>query len=317
MIHDLSLNDAVRASSKPKPGLKTRLGRFLGLAEEVAPIPDAPCPAEADDQPGIEALAAALADLIASAQSRVDGAALLIGKSAEEAHAYRHALATNARRLDETAKSTDVAAALIEVTRSMIDRTRGAEERLRVMGTELQTLQRDLEDARESAERDALTGLPNRRALEGALREAVAAARRCDHALSLAFCDIDHFKQLNDRHGHACGDRVLRLVGDCLSSGAGDDLFVGRQGGEEFVMLFNGVGAAEAAVRVDAIRADLCGRTLRSRTNDQPLGTISFSAGVAMLDDGEDGEDLLRRADRALYRAKHNGRNRVEIDRPE
>lgn len=317
VIHDPDLASAVRAPSIPKQGLMTRLGRLIGLVEEDEPVRRLaiePEPVVAE-QPAIEALAVALAELIASAQSRVDGAATLIGKSADEALAYRHALTSNADMLDEATSSTNVAAALIEVTRSMIERTRGAEERLRAMGEELQTMQRDLEDARECAERDPLTGLPNRRALEAALTQAVETARRANDVLSLAFCDIDHFKALNDTHGHAVGDRVLRLVGDCLTDGADESVFVGRQGGEEFVMLFQGVGAEEAAVKVDLIRAKLYGRTFRSRTDDAPLGNISFSAGVAMLQAHEDGDDLLRRADAALYRAKNHGRNRVEIDR--
>jgi diguanylate cyclase len=204
---------------------------------------------------------------------------------------------------------------LIGVTRTMIARARGAEERLRSMGQELQAVQRDLADARQSADHDQLTGLPNRRALEAALVKAVEGAKAADRALSLAFCDIDHFKRLNDTHGHALGDRVLRLVGDCLSDGAGPDAFVGRQGGEEFVMLFDGVPLEEAAARVDAVRADLAARDFKSRTNETPIGRITFSAGVAALRSDEEGDDLLHRADEALYRAKDAGRNRVEIDR--
>ena len=269
----------------------------------------------ADDQPGIEALACVLAELMAAAQTRVDGAAVLVGRSADEAQAYRDAIASEAEAIDMTGLPANAASALIEVTRSMIERTRAAEERLRAMGEELSVLQQDLTEARACAERDPLTGLPNRRALEAALAHAVTGARNLNAALSLAFCDVDHFKQINDRHGHALGDRVLRMIADCLSDGAGDNVFVGRQGGEEFVMLFEGVGAEDAAIRVDAIRARLASRTLRSRTDDQPIGTVTFSAGVAMLAEDEGGDGLMRRADNALYRAKRSGRNRVEIDR--
>jgi diguanylate cyclase len=180
---------------------------------------------------------------------------------------------------------------------------------------ELETVQRDLADARQSAEHDQLTGLPNRRALEAALKRAVETARAADQALSVAFCDIDRFKRLNDTHGHALGDRVLRLVGDCLADGAGAGAFVGRQGGEEFVMLFEGVCLDEAAARVDAVRAELANRDFKSRTNETPIGRISFSAGVAELRADEQGDALLQRADEALYRAKNDGRNRVEIYR--
>ena len=110
------------------------------------------------------------------------------------------------------------------------------------------------------------------------------------------------------------GDRVLRLVGDCLSEDADDRTFVGRQGGEEFVLLFEGLPVIEAAARVDAIREALSRRTLRSRSDGTPIGRVTFSAGVAALNGQESGEDLLHRADVALYRAKEGGRNQVVID---
>ena len=208
-----------------------------------------------------------------------------------------------------------MAAAIIEATQAMLTRTLQAEERLRSMGADLARLRQDLDEARALSECDPLTGLPNRRALDKALQAAVAGAEAAHSALSLAFCDIDHFKALNDRHGHAVGDRVLRLVGDCLADGGGKDVFVGRHGGEEFVMVFEGLGAEQAALRIDTIRGQLATRALRSKTDDSSIGSVTFSAGVAMLREGEGGYDLLHRADRALYRAKNKGRNRVEIDR--
>lgn len=312
MYHD---RDISSATPIPQPGLFRRLGLTLGLIEEEeVDVEGPPPPSPEPENPGIEQLSCMLAELIAAAQERVDGAASLVGRSADEAQAYSAALADGARAIDTSDLPVSVAAALIDVTRTMIDRTRGAEERLRDMGNELATLQKDLADARECAERDPLTGLPNRRALENALAKAVATAQATEIALSLAYCDIDHFKQLNDVHGHAIGDRVLRHVADCLSDGLGDDVVVSRFGGEEFVVVLEGIPLAEASTRVDAIRERLASRTLRSRTNDKPIGTISFSAGVTSLRAGETGEELLDRADKALYKAKRSGRNRVEVD---
>lgn len=275
---------------------------------------DEPLPAAPEPGGEIENLTRLLEELIATAQTRIDGAVLLVGRSADDAEAYREALSVEAEALVGAHAGEQVTAALIGVTRTMIARARGAEERLRAMGEELESVQRDLADARQSAEHDQLTGLPNRRALEAALQRAVETSRAADQALSLAFCDIDHFKRLNDTHGHALGDRVLRLVGDCLSEGAGTGAFVGRQGGEEFVMLFEGVRLEEAAARVDAVRAELAHRDFKSRTNETPIGHITFSAGVAALRPGEMGDSLMQRADEALYRAKNGGRNRVEMD---
>ncbi|HWI85981.1 MAG TPA: GGDEF domain-containing protein [Sphingomonas sp.] len=262
----------------------------------------------------LAALATQLADLIAAARERLDGVVESVDNSAAEAADYRRALNDGATALDAHRLHNDAVQALVEVTRAMIERTETAEQRLRATNVELRTLQQDLSVAQESAERDPLTGLLNRRALEEGLKRAIVTARRADAALSVAFCDIDNFKRLNDVHGHSVGDRVLRLVGDCLSEDADDRTFVGRQGGEEFVVLFEGLPVIEAAARIDAIREALSQRTLRSRSDGIPIGRITFSAGVAALNGGEDGEALLHRADQALYRAKESGRNQVVID---
>jgi diguanylate cyclase len=268
----------------------------------------------ADELVDLAVLASQLSDLIQSARDRLDGAVDMVDRSANEAADYGRALDASAKAIDAQKLPKDTVAALLTVTRQMIDRTETAEKRLRSTNGELRALQRDLSVAQESAERDPLTGLLNRRALEQALNRAIDTARRADSALSVAFCDIDHFKRLNDVHGHAVGDRVLRLVGDVLAEDADDRTFVGRQGGEEFVVLFEGLPVIEAAARIDAIREALSERTLRSRSDGTPIGRVTFSAGVAALSGPETGEDLLHRADQALYRAKEGGRNQVVID---
>ena len=320
MFHDRIPAEPQDQSGKPKGWLRA----LLGAKDEVAVAPrellDPPAPASDPDIIGsgqlvdLAMLATQLADLIAAARERLDGAVTMVDRSADEAADYGRVLSAGAKSIGAQKLSDEAVQALLEVTRQMIERTETAEQRLRATNGELRALQRDLSVAQESAERDPLTGLLNRRALEQALTRAVDTARKAEAALSVAFCDIDHFKRLNDVHGHAVGDRVLRLVGDCLSEDADDRTFVGRQGGEEFVVLFEGVPVIEAAARIDAIREALSQRTLRSRSDGTPIGRVSFSAGVAALSGHETGEDLLHRADQALYRAKEGGRNQVVID---
>jgi len=320
MFHDRIPSQSGDQSAAKRKGW---LRNLFGVDEDAVANPpqllDPPAPAEtdiigADELVDLAVLATQLAELIQSARDRLDGAVEMVDRSADEAADYGRALSASARALDAQKLPKDTVQALIDVTRQMIDRTETAEKRLRSTNGELRALQRDLSVAQECAERDPLTGLPNRRALEQAMVRAVDTARRADAALSVAFCDIDHFKRLNDVHGHAVGDRVLRLVGDCLSEDADDRTFVGRQGGEEFVLLFEGLPVIEAAARVDAIREALSRRTLRSRSDGTPIGRVTFSAGVAALNGQESGEDLLHRADVALYRAKEGGRNQVVID---
>ena len=300
--------------AQPGPPRKERPGwlRSLFSREPDAVAETGPTLIDPTETADLADLAAQLSALIASARGRLDGAVAMVDRSADEAAAYGQALAVEADAIDRSEAGT--VGALVTLTRAMIERTADAETRLRATKSELATLQQELSVAQETAERDMLTGLPNRRALAQALTGAVDRARAADSALALAFCDIDNFKRLNDVHGHAVGDRVLRLVADCLAEGAGEGAFVGRHGGEEFVLLFEGLSALDAAARTDTIRAGLAARVLRSRSDGSPIGSVSFSAGVAGLTGAESGEALLHRADTALYRAKQDGRNRVVID---
>ncbi|KKC25958.1 GGDEF domain-containing protein [Sphingomonas sp. SRS2] len=252
--------------------------------------------------------------LIDQAHQSMTLAASLVGQSRTDAKAYGSALDKGAGALDAGGESATRALGLmVELTRTMIDKTQNAERRLAEMGTQMESLQGDLAEAQAVAESDPLTGLANRRAFQSRLVRAMAQAQAEGTPLSVAFCDIDHFKKINDNFGHDTGDRILKMVADALTDGAGEDAFVGRFGGEEFLILFDGIMARRAAMRVDEIRDELSGRHLVSKTNGEPLGTVTFSAGIAQLLPGEADGDMLRRADEALYNAKNGGRNRVII----
>jgi diguanylate cyclase (GGDEF)-like protein len=157
---------------------------------------------------------------------------------------------------------------------------------------------------------DPVTGIANRRAGDEALAREVARARRSGAPLSLVLFDIDHFKNINDRAGHAVGDRVLRGISDILSaSQRGSDLAM-RWGGEEFLVLLPDVGLAGARAFAERVRENVQNLTIGD------TGRITISAGVAELQRDEDATAALARADASLYRAKANGRNRVECDDP-
>jgi diguanylate cyclase (GGDEF)-like protein len=158
------------------------------------------------------------------------------------------------------------------------------------------------------ARRDRLTGLLNRRAFDEAIAEALARRRRLNENVAVLMLDIDHFKQINDRHGHAAGDEVLRAVATELVSSMREIDRVFRVGGEEFVVLLHDAnqGAAEAAA--ERVRAAIAARPVTVDGRDIP---VTVSVGVAVARVAADG--LLRAADSALYRAKIDGRNRVAM----
>lgn len=175
-------------------------------------------------------------------------------------------------------------------------------------------IEEELEDARNRAEHvsrtDRLTGLWNRYHFEAQAKLEIERSIRYGYAISLLMLDIDHFKRVNDYHGHFVGDDILRQVAQCASESMRASDLLCRWGGEEFVALVPGT-AAEAAKAAENLRKCI-------EQHDFPkVGKTTISIGVAKLREAEDMSDWMRRADSALYRAKSNGRNRVEKEAPE
>lgn len=204
-------------------------------------------------------------------------------------------------------------AQVIDLSRTMLARIEQVETAMARSQEETERLRENLAKARMEADVDHLTGLPNRRAFERRLVSASLEARAKGEPLAIAFCDVDRFKLINDRHGHAAGDRVLCAVATTLNEHAGDACFVARHGGEEFVLLFYGMDKDTARAKLDAIRRAQAARQLMNRENGQPFGRVTFSGGVAEVTEDTDTRSALARADAALYRAKEGGRNQVVV----
>jgi diguanylate cyclase (GGDEF)-like protein len=168
---------------------------------------------------------------------------------------------------------------------------------------------RNLAVAERQASTDALTGLPNRRAVQDALTRMSARATRGGTPLAAIALDLDHFKNINDRFGHDMGDTVLAHVGALLSGTVRDSDLVGRIGGEEFVVLAPETDVSGALVLAETLRSAVAAIAISGLERD-----VTGSFGVAVLPDhAAGGAELLRLADRALYAAKGGGRNRVEV----
>lgn len=168
-------------------------------------------------------------------------------------------------------------------------------------------------DARliELASTDPLTGLLNRRTLMSEAERRVEEARRYKQPLSFLMLDIDNFKNLNDEHGHLVGDQVLQAVAEVALKCARRTDYVGRYGGEEFMLVCPGVDANEASHLAERIRAET--ECLQGR-NDLPATPVTVSVGVAeMPDETYTVRDLIAAADHCLYQAKAAGRNRVVL----
>jgi diguanylate cyclase (GGDEF)-like protein len=159
------------------------------------------------------------------------------------------------------------------------------------------------------ARRDPLTGMRNRLSLQEHAEIEMLRASRSRQALSIILFDLDHFKQINDRHGHQAGDAALKAVADCVRTvmRSSDQAF--RFGGEEFLVLLPGAAASQAAAVAERFRTELARIEIELEACTLRL-TASF--GVVEWRAGEESwDDLVRRADQALYQAKHGGRDQV------
>lgn len=195
--------------------------------------------------------------------------------------------------------------AIAEMVATMIERSSRTEQQLAKAAKQIEDLRQEVETAKGDAHHDSLTGLSNRRGVLAHLTGLSPNARPF-----LAICDIDRFKTVNDRYGHVVGDRVLKLVASSLKESCGTN-FIARWGGEEFIVIFDAdVQADDAFALLDKAREDLAARKVKLRATDEPLGVLSFSAGIAPF--GEHSLDqAIAAADALLYEAKAKGRNQV------
>lgn len=176
---------------------------------------------------------------------------------------------------------------------------------------ELSQIRVSLDHAEKRARTDVLTGLPNRLAFEEFFRNAQATALETGRPLSVLMIDVDHFKRFNDDFGHGVGDQVLRLIAKVLRDRVRDQDLPARYGGEELIAVFPNSDLQACVVVAESIRSLIADRKITRRSSGEVLPGISVSIGVAQLKDGESMTDLVERCDKALYKAKGAGRNRV------
>ncbi len=176
----------------------------------------------------------------------------------------------------------------------------------------IENLRSNLAEANDKALRDPLTSLGNRRFFDQKLEQALVEAPE-SIGLSLVMCDIDRFKAVNDKFGHPVGDMVLKLFSEILSNNIKGRDTVARVGGEEFAIIFPQTSPADAVAVADQIRKQLEAKKWVVGSSGAALGAVTASFGIAQLRADEGADELFKRADEALYRAKSEGRNRVVV----
>lgn len=204
-----------------------------------------------------------------------------------------------------------VLTSIVSDTKDMLERNRTLEQELDKSSHVMEELQRDLENVRREAMTDGLTNLANRKAFDNELRRIAEEATVTEGTFALLMVDIDYFKSFNDNYGHQVGDQVLRLVARTLTDGVKGRDVAARYGGEEFAIILPDTGLQAAVTVGNALRKAVATKDVVNRNTGDKLGRITMSVGCAEFSPGENLQDLIERADAALYTAKHNGRNQV------
>ncbi len=199
------------------------------------------------------------------------------------------------------------------LTQAMISENTNLNTQLEKSSNEVSVLNEDLTHLRTQAETDALTGLANRRHMWQRMQSAISASLKKETPLCAMMLDIDHFKNFNDSFGHLVGDQVIKLLANTIDGLIKGKDTAARYGGEEFTIILPETTIKNAVTLANNIRIAISSKELKNKAKGTSLGTITISIGVAIFRKGETGEELLERADRALYAAKNGGRNQVMI----
>lgn len=178
---------------------------------------------------------------------------------------------------------------------------------------EVDRLTAELSRLREDVLTDPLTGLMNRRGFDATLEDLKRRVEEGEEPFSIVMIDIDHFKKINDTHGHLVGDRVLQRVGATMRSCVRGSDFCARYGGEEFALLLPGTATAGARTVVDHMRNALRRAQVPGLKPGVTVSQVTVSAGVTAFTRGDAVEDCIRRADTSLYASKNAGRDRVTV----
>lgn len=229
---------------------------------------------------------------------------------------YNTTLNEASQKITSKASKEEVERAVREImagTQDMMQQNQALEQELSKSSAAMKELQRDLDQVRKEALTDSLTNLSNRKAFDAEIRKIAKESAENGETFSLVMMDIDYFKSFNDSYGHQVGDQVLRLVARTLVEGVKGKDMAARFGGEEFALILPETNSQGALKVADNLRKAVAGKEVINRNTGDKLGRITMSGGVAQFIPGESIEDLIERADAALYTAKHNGRNQIAI----
>lgn len=202
---------------------------------------------------------------------------------------------------------------VIASTAQMKEATQALEREVKQSQQEIHRLKDELTRTRDDSLKDALTGVLNRKGFDQKLADMLAQPLSEGRTHGLVMLDIDHFKSVNDTHGHVMGDRVLQALGEVLRMlvASEDGCTVARYGGEEFAIMMPNTLLEQCVALAEKVRIQTRAMKIRDRRTKEVVLTVSISGGVAVMHDGDDAHALIARADGALYQSKQDGRDRI------
>jgi len=228
---------------------------------------------------------------------------------------YQRSLDEGLESISVDLSNTSLAGAiklLIETTQAIKSNTNNFQNQLAEAENEIKELKQRLNQEEKNAYIDPLTQIGNRRAFD---RRIIELFQKEDSNVTLIFADLDHFKKLNDNYGHQIGDKILQSIGKIMQEICSDSALAARYGGEEFILLLE--DSLEIACHlVESIQTSLSKLVLKKKNSGEIIGNITVSFGMAQRIKGEYPEELIERADKALYTAKTSGRNQIKIANP-
>ena len=213
--------------------------------------------------------------------------------------------------IQEATELKNMVHSMIEEAREMIDSNKRFSQQLDTTSREIGLLRAEMQDLRLQASLDSLTGLGNRKTFDESLSRALEGAPDDMSSVCLMMVDIDNFKRINDEYGHLIGDKILRFVADILKRSVKGRDTVSRFGGDEFGVILEETPPSGAYRLAESIRQTVAKSSLKRTDTGEAIGSITVSIGVDCNQQGDAIEDLLHRADKALYESKQKGRNRV------
>ena len=199
---------------------------------------------------------------------------------------------------------------LIEQISHVVESNKKMENDLVMTQYQLEEQAQEIDRTRKEARTDGLSGLENRKAFDEALQYLVTRYRSKGISFGLLLCDVDHFKRINDTFGHQAGDEVVRRIGTTLKECVRPQDHVARFGGDEFAILLDKVNADIARDVAVRMRGTVERTNFATETGNGELA-VTLSMGLAIVDESDDRESILKRADQALYRSKEQGRNQL------